>query len=1228
MVEKKALIARISRLVCCFIIATGLVVIYGWCTNSPSLVQLEPHSVPMQFNTALCVVALSAAVFFLRYFTISAALALFALLISGATSLEYLFHESYGIDTLFDVPFLITDPDAPGRMSPNAALSLVLASLALVTCHFAPKNSRLAVSCGFALIGGTIGLVAILGYLFDIQGARGWPGYSQMAPHTSFCVTLLSFAFVCGVFGSDNTVVRGRSWWVAMSLLVFGFATTLLMWATAVSSEFARISAQITFDAGIRATLIQNVVRSDLELLSSVERLFASSDTVSRSEFASFTRPLLAAHSSITSVEWAPFTPEAERQNLVKQMRDEGYNGFEIKQIESGSHLKPRDQNEKYFPVVYTEPFEKNAVALGFDHFSDPIRVAAMEEAARTGQPTSTQFFRLFRLDETTSRPSHFLVMLPNIKDGTLRGYVVGAFRVSEILREAFLAHQNSGLRVELREEGREDSPPFFDYNVEKPKELTADNHRPAGTTPEEVLDVAGRKWRVRFLPSEEYLARLRSNFPQVILIAGAALSVMSALYALLLGLKTEREHELVAEKSAEIANRLAFENALKEEIESQAAIVRTQQEISAAGIELQTVMKVVTDRAKVITRASAGVVELVDGEHMSYAAVSGLDPSFIGFKIKREGSLTGLCTRENAVMHCEDAETDPRVDRAACLRVGVRSMVVVPLVVQGDAIGVLKVLSDEPKAFSERDVNILRIMAAVMSAAISNAWATQQLNEKNALLERATSFKSQFLANMSHEVRAPLTGILGYTELLMMDEFSATERNGALQTIQRNGKHLLSVINAILDISKIEAGKLDTEILRVPIFELLTDVRNLMQIKAAEQGISFGIEFDFPMPQHIATDPTRLKQILLNLVGNAVKFTKTGGVKVRVSCNRSEQIMTFDVIDTGIGLSPEQQSKLFQAFSQADASTTRKFGGTGLGLVIAAQLAEKLGGGVTLRSTEGVGSTFTVRIATGELAESDMTAAEPETIQTEIPEKAAATTLSGHVLVAEDGADNQKYISYILQKANVRCTVVENGALAVEALKKSEFDLVLMDMQMPIMDGYTATNLLRKQGCTLPIIALTANIMKSDVEKCLAAGCTDFLGKPFERKAFLEKLSAYLKTMESDSAAMDAEIEDEDIIPIVLTFIDRLPARIRELDTAFQAGNFSEIAEIAHRLRPANMFGYPTLGNTAGLLEKSAEEGATEKVGELIEQMRTMSKRIEEGKEKLREKGVSLGLL
>jgi|GEM_PF-683115 len=402
---------------------------------------------------------------------------------------------------------------------------------------------------------------------------------------------------------------------------------------------------------------------------------------------------------------------------------------------------------------------------------------------------------------------------------------------------------------------------------------------------------------------------------------------------------------------------------------------------------------------------------------------------------------------------------------------------------------------------------------------------AQAALVEAQVKAEAANQSKSDFLANMSHEIRTPMTAILGYTDLLAEHgsrDKAPRERLEYIDTIKRNGEHLLSIINDILDVSKIEAGKMTVESVPTRPDQLVHDVLSLMDVKARAKGITLEAVYETPIPEAIQSDPVRLRQILVNIVGNAIKFTELGGVSIKVGHDHANQTLRFDVEDTGIGLTPEQAGRLFGAFVQADTSTTRKFGGTGLGLRISKSLAQMLGGDITIDSQHGKGSTFSVTIATGELG--DVKMVEPGRTAVVAPEPTAApkiketpTPLQGvRILLAEDGPDNVRLISFHLRRAGADVRTVENGKQAVEALtfdgtldaplmSPPPVDVLLTDMQMPEMDGYTATRLLRAKGCTLPIIALTAHAMSGDAEKCLNAGCDAFATKPIDKPSLID---------------------------------------------------------------------------------------------------------------------------
>jgi len=401
---------------------------------------------------------------------------------------------------------------------------------------------------------------------------------------------------------------------------------------------------------------------------------------------------------------------------------------------------------------------------------------------------------------------------------------------------------------------------------------------------------------------------------------------------------------------------------------------------------------------------------------------------------------------------------------------------------------------------------------------------ANQALLRAKVLAEASSQAKSQFLANMSHEIRTPMTAILGYSDLLFDNEMSPDERQECIRAIHRNGEHLLSIINDILDISKIEAGRMAVEHINCSIESILEEVASIIRCRALDKGLFFRVEYEGAVPSTIRSDPTRLRQILINLLGNAVKFTETGGVKLISRFLGGEKpTLQFDVVDTGIGMTPEEAQNLFQPFTQGDISMTRKFGGTGLGLAISKRISQLMGGDVSVLTPQpGTGTTFSLTIPVicpdGLVTLGDTVPAGEESTAASNPTVPAPSSLICRILLAEDGPDNQRLISRLLSKAGANVTVVDNGKLAVQETLKAwqqeglPYDVILMDMQMPVMDGYQAVHLLRQKGYTGPIIALTAHAMSTDREKCLNAGCTDYLSKPIQRAMLIKMIHKHLQ--------------------------------------------------------------------------------------------------------------------
>ncbi|WP_437230486.1 ATP-binding protein [Planctomicrobium sp. SH661] len=496
---------------------------------------------------------------------------------------------------------------------------------------------------------------------------------------------------------------------------------------------------------------------------------------------------------------------------------------------------------------------------------------------------------------------------------------------------------------------------------------------------------------------------------------------------------------------------------------------------------------------------------------------------------------------------------------------------------------------------------------------------------------EAASLAKSQFLANVSHEIRTPINGIIGFTDLILRKTASGKEMAVEhLKTIRQCGEHLLSLINDILDISKIEAGHLEVTPVACSPFEIVATVMSVLRVKAQDKGISLEYHWNSDIPESVLVDPGRLRQLLINLVNNAIKFTMKGGVWVEASYDSKNSMLSLAVRDSGIGIPADKHDRIFEPFVQVDNSITRNFEGTGLGLSICRRIARALGGSITLESTPGQGSTFTAVVNAPAIkgtvwhsgSASDLVRNRTK------PAQADLSGLKGlNVLIVEDGETNRRLVAAILEDAEVSVSMAENGLVGLQMATQLNFDAILIDMQMPVMDGYTAVSKMRDAGLKMPIIALTAHAMQGDAEKCFAAGCSDFLSKPIREAELLQKMAQALGA--APSAVADTappltvchKATIQSTLPmdrprfraIVRQFGEKLEDEIETMESALQSEDFELLAQRAHWLRgTGGTAGFDAFTRPAQSLEMHAQQKQADQAMLMLEKIREISSLIE----------------
>lgn len=533
-------------------------------------------------------------------------------------------------------------------------------------------------------------------------------------------------------------------------------------------------------------------------------------------------------------------------------------------------------------------------------------------------------------------------------------------------------------------------------------------------------------------------------------------------------------------------------------------------------------------------------------------------------------------------------------------------------------------------------------------------------LEEKEMLLrksmeaaEDANLAKSAFLSNMSHEIRTPMTAILGFTEVLKRGlNLTREERQRHLSTISRSGQHLLELINDVLDLSKVESGAMDVESIPTSIGQLAHEVNKVLRVKAEEKNINLELIIQTTLPEHIQSDPSRLRQIMTNLVGNAIKFTEDGMVKLELSYDAGQEVVLVAVSDTGIGMNAKQQASIFDAFTQADSSITRRFGGTGLGLSISRKLAEALGGSITVASVPGKGSTFMVTVPTGDIRNVPLLTADEVIASFDSLEDSAGITWKfprAELLVVDDAPENRELLDVLLSDLGLSVSLAENGKEAVDLVTENEYALILMDIQMPVMDGYEAVAVMREQGIDTPIVALTANAMKGYEQKILSAGFSHYQTKPID----LDKLTSLLAILlggvavdsdedtltnsdDADSSgamsewevdmiptASDQEHDQSPILssliadnprfkPIVENFIKKLSIELSSMQVMQESQDWAQLKDKAHWLKGSGgTVGFTQLFEPAKALEDAALAQDSDASDQLMRNIISLSERL-----------------
>ncbi|VAW99614.1 diguanylate cyclase/phosphodiesterase (GGDEF & EAL domains) with PAS/PAC sensor(s) [hydrothermal vent metagenome] len=1085
---------------------------------------------------------------------------------------------------------------------------------------------------------------------------------------------------------------------------------------------------------------------SNINELRNLARFYNSKKFVTQNDFVRYVSPLFEQNNGIKALEWIPRVPQTDLKTH-QQVLAKTYKNYRVWQRDSNGDNQTIKQQAFYYPVQYVYPYEGNEKALGYDLGSNKKRQAALLLAGDSGRAVATEsiqlvqqkninamnqsafliFYPYYKLDNHTVRGRKISNWTTSQRQKNLKGFMLGVFKVGDMFEAAIKNLPSSGLDISIFDVSDKLSLNSEEFLYRHRSRLSDRNKKIANGNfaIENNIAVADRQWVLRFEPTVHYYNQFKHDNATIFLLVGLFMSMLLLLYLLILRYRINATNLSLKKHNARLINNEIKQRIVIETIADGVMVINDQGIVESFNPAAALLFGY--DEAEVLGKnVKMFISEDISPKH---------DVHIQKFVSSDEKEIVGF-SREVTGLH-KNGGTFP-------LKLSVKEMLI-----EGD----LKFTGVMHDITEQKDFETKMIIA-------------------KELAESGTKIKNDFLATMSHEIRTPMNGVLGMIQLL--NETSLTnEQREYVDVIKNSGSALLEIINNILDFSKIEAGQLKIDIIEFNLEQIIFDVIQLLARNAQRKNIRFIFNYSVECPKYVLGDPNRLRQVIMNLVGNAVKFTEQGHIYILVKQIKkinSKCTMRIVVQDTGIGISEQALPQLFESFTQADSSISRQYGGTGLGLAISKQLVKLMGGDINVTSQVNAGSTFSINItltdqdtsnvfddeliedikvlivddyefsrtqlatqlsgfgakvssvATGSAAlekllkhnnydvmvldhsaNRDLTFELIKDIRcydsllnvgiillssqirigdTEYYRAAGVNAyfnkpimnsilikalfevagnnknglitlntltlennnkisnhskITGSVLIVEDNDVNSQVIKALLNKMGIRCELVFDGEQAVNSCKENNFDLILMDCQMPVMDGYQATAEIRKNEqqntnytTAIPIIALTANVMQGDKEKCLAAGMDDFLAKPIDSDALEAMLKIWLTknnekiqlpieafkvdttmdnnyqdTIDLEKIQQLQELMGEAMSELINSFVTSSSDVIHSIQHAKQVMDSAELYQLAHSLKgTSGNVGAVQLMGLSSKIEQLAKQGQLNDVDSIIEQL------------------------